>query len=295
VSLIGRVVAGRYRLMEVVGRGGYSLVYRGVDRATDEQVAVKVLHDGLPNKEELEARLEREHSALVALEGTAALVPRGLHLEDGRLCLVTEYLRGQDFDEYLTDIESQGLLIDLRTFAEYLAPIVDTLEVAHDRGILHRDLKPGNIFILGRGGPGGVRLLDFGFSTSARAARITRDGMVIGSPSYIAPEVWEGKPGALDHRVDVYALGAIMFRALGGRIPFPAGSIREKIHAARHAPRPSLRALRPELPPGVDAWVAGALAVDRAERFAHVRPMWTALCTTLDIRSGGSSDGDKAK
>jgi serine/threonine-protein kinase len=237
--------------------------------------------EGLAHREELDARLEREHDALVALDGTSALRAFGLHRQDGATYLVTELLRGQDFDHYLSDIEAQGMRIETRTLIEYLEPIVSTLDVAHQLGILHRDLKPGNIFILGRGGPGGVRLLDFGLSWSERSRPITRDGMIIGSPSYIAPEVWEGNPRGLDLRVDVYSLGAIIFRALAGRVPFPTLSVREKAEAARTGERPSLHALRPELPKGVDGWVREALAADRADRFPSAQAMWRALRAIL--------------
>ena len=267
--------------MDVIGKGGHCLVYRGVERASDAQVAVKVLMEGLAHHEELEARLQREYDALVALDGTSALRAFGLYRQDGATYLVSELLRGQDFDHYLSDVEAQGMRVEIPTLIEYVEPIVSTLEVAHDRGIIHRDLKPGNIFILGRGTSGGVRLLDFGLSWSEASRPITRDGMIIGSPSYIAPEVWEGNPRGLDLRVDVYSLGAIIFRTLAGIVPFPTKSVREKAEAAKSAERPSLHALRPDLPKAVDQWVRQALAADRSNRFSRARAMWTALRAIL--------------
>jgi serine/threonine-protein kinase len=288
------VIAERYRLMEVVGRGGHSLIYRGVERATGDEVAIKVLHHGVPQQESLEARMRREHDVLVALAGSAAPRVHGVWHEEGSLCLVMEFLRGQDLEEYLSDVEAQGDRVDTATLVELLEPIVDTLEAAHDRRILHRDLKPGNIFVLGRGGPGGVRLLDFGLATTGAATPITEDGIVIGSPSYIAPEVWEGNPRALDLRVDVYSMGAIIFRALGGQVPFPVTSLREKLAAATSAKRPSLRALRPDLPAGVDEWVQQALAINREARFSRVRSMWNALLATLNTKNRGRYNGTEA-
>jgi serine/threonine-protein kinase len=281
VLSVGQIVADRYRLMEVVGKGGYSLVFRAIDRRTDAELAVKVLHDGLPHQEEIEARLEREFETLRVLEGTAAPRAHELLREGSSMCLVMELYRGQDLDEYLRDVEDQGERMDVGTLLEFMGPIVHTLEVAHDRGIIHRDLSPGNVFVLGRGGPGGVKLLDFGLAWHGGAKPITRDGMVIGSPSYIAPEVWAGNPRGLDHRIDVYSLAAVVFRALAGRVPFPGSSLREKLEAATRAPRPSLHALRGDLQPGVDAWVRRALAIDREERFPTIRGMWEALLLTL--------------
>jgi serine/threonine-protein kinase len=270
--------------MQVVGKGAHGLVYRGLDRDTDADVAVKVIHTGVAHQSELEARMEREYEALQALAGTAATRVHGIMREDGALCLVMEFLRGQDFDEYLADIEEQGRRIDSGTLIEFLDPIAETLEKAHEIGILHRDLKPGNIFIPGRGGSSAVRLLDFGLSRSGSSSPITLDGVVIGSPSYIAPEVWEGNPRALDHRIDVYSFGAIIFRALAGRVPFPVKSIREKLDAAKTAPRPSLHAIRTDLAPSIDGWVQKALAIDRNERFDRVRSMWDTLLDALNER-----------
>jgi serine/threonine-protein kinase len=291
LTWVGKVVADRYRLMEVIGKGGHSLVYRALERGGDREFAVKVLHEELPSKKELEARLEREYATLVALEGTHATRAFELCRTDGSLCLVMEFLRGQDFDAYLADIESEGQRIEVGTLVELLSPIVETLDVAHERGIVHRDLKPGNIFVLGRGGPGGVRLLDFGLAWSDAADPITLEGVVLGSPSYIAPEVWEGFPRALDLRVDVYALGAVIYRALTGEVPFPRATIREKIAAATHAARPSLHAKRPDLPRGVDDWVRQALAVDRNHRFARVSGMWRAFLVTMGLSQKGYRRG----
>src|SRR5262249_49101736 len=148
---------------------------------------------------------------------------------------VMELLRGQDLDDYLRDIEAQGERMQVRALVEFMAPIVTTLERAHAKGIVHQDLKPGNIFILGRGGPNGVRLLDFGLAWSEASTPITRDGIVIGSPSYIAPEVWAGNPRALDFRMDLYSLAAIIFRALGGSVPFPVARLQDKLVAATTA------------------------------------------------------------
>ncbi len=154
---------------------------------------------------------------------------------------------------------------------------MDTLELAHEHEIVHRDLKPGNIFVVGEEYGGGVRLLDFGLAKVKSERPLTREDMIIGSPSYIAPEVWKGNTSALDHRMDVYSMGAIVFRALGGRVPFEADTIREKIELCTTAARPSLHALRPDLPEELDRWVAQALAVEPERRFFRVRGMWNAF------------------
>lgn len=281
-GLIGEVVAGRYELEEVIGRGGHSVVFRAHDRQADRVVAVKMLHDGVAGNPEYTVRMVREQRATHALSGTAAVRVLGLHTSaDGAMCLIMELLQGQDLDDYLPRLEARGERMSVAELLRVLSPIVDTLESAHEAGIVHRDLKPGNIYLIDSGQGGGVRLLDFGLAKLMEAAPLTRRGMIMGSPSYIAPEVWRGEPDRLDHRVDVYSLGAIVFRALGGRVPFEGASVREKLELATTAPRPSLRALRPELPSDIDSWVGQVLAIDPGTRFWRIRAMWNALLDVL--------------
>ncbi|WP_437525652.1 serine/threonine-protein kinase [Sorangium sp. So ce726] len=143
---------------------------------------------------------------------------------------------------------------------------------------------------------GRVRLLDFGLVKVMQADPLTREGAIPGSPSYIAPEVWKGRPQEIDHRIDIYSLGAVLFRALAGRVPFAGASRVDILLAAARGPRPSLHAFRPDLLPEVDAWVARALAVAPEERFQDVRSLWSALEPLLDRadRSGGEPTGGGA-
>ncbi|WP_437754056.1 serine/threonine-protein kinase [Sorangium sp. So ce1389] len=129
---------------------------------------------------------------------------------------------------------------------------------------------------------GGVRLLDFGLVKVMQADPLTREGAIPGSPSYIAPEVWKGRPQEIDHRIDIYSLGAVLFRVLAGRVPFSGASRVDILLAAARGPRPSLHAVRPDLPPEVDAWVARSLAVVPEERFQDVRALWSALAPLLE-------------
>jgi eukaryotic-like serine/threonine-protein kinase len=264
----------RYELRSVLGRGGHGVVYQAFDRETKAEVAIKFLHDAVAVDPQYNIRMLREAQAMAALAGTSAIRVHGLKTtRDGALYLVMELLEGSDLEDHLSEVERRGPL-SMGHLYELLDPIVDTLEAAHARGIVHRDLKPGNIFVL-KGG--GVRLLDFGLAKVMTASPLTNDGMVAGSPSYIAPEVWRGNPRVLDHRIDVYSLSAIAFRALSGRVPFQGNTLLEKFHLATSGERPSLYALRPDLPREVDGWVAQGLAIDPDRRFWQVRGMWNAL------------------
>ena len=144
-------------------------------------------------------------------------------------------------------------------------------------GIIHRDLKPANIFVLDEAVGGGVRLLDFGLAKDLNAEALTKEGAITGSPSYIAPEGWAGRPQDIDQRIDVYTLGVVIFRVLGGRVPFQGKKMYDLILSVTRGPRPSLHALRPDLPPSVDQWVEQALASSRDQRFPTVRSLWSSL------------------
>jgi serine/threonine-protein kinase len=271
---LGEVIGRRYELRAVLGHGGQSVLYRAKDRVDGDEVAVKMVRGGQQDPDAVE-RMFREANALAQLAGTAALrVLHQLTADDGTMCLVTELLRGQPLSERLEEVEQAGVRMSRGEVVDTFAPIVRTVDVANDRGILHRDIKPENIFLIHAAWGGGVRLLDFGFARFVRGMRLTAHGMVAGSPSYLAPEVWNGEE--LDSRADVYSLAVVLFRVLGGNPPF-TGTPFELLRLVTSAPRPSLRALRPDLSPAVDDWVTHALAIQREERFQRAAAMWNAL------------------
>jgi serine/threonine protein kinase len=277
------VVADRYELETVVGRGGYGVVYRALDRRLGRPVAVKVLSPGAAADPNVVERMVREQQAMVALAGTQAVSAVDLcRLPSGALCLVMEWLEGEDLEQHLSRLEADNRRMDPARLLQIVGAVADTLGKAHDIGIVHRDVKPANVFLMSND-PDGVRLLDFGLSRMKSAATLTAVGTVMGSPSYIAPESWRGNSKLVDHRVDVYSLGVITFRALAGRNPFNGGSLLEQLELVTSAPRPSLHALRPELRPEIDAWVEQALAIDPDRRFRTVHALHEALGEVLDL------------
>jgi len=282
----GDVVNNRYRILDKLGAGAHGIVYRARDLETREEVALKLLGDGKSLDPEYTRRLEREALAMASLRGTSAVYVHGLNVaQDGTLYLVMEVLLGKDFEEYMREAERVGGRLKKPKLLEILRPIVDTLEAAHQKGIVHRDLKPSNVFIVDATRGGGVRLLDFGLAKMLDASTLTADGMVAGTPSYISPEAWKGISSILDHRIDVYSLGVLVFRALSGRTPAPKGNLLDVCAWAMKGERPSLHALRPSLPRAVDVWVEKALAIEPNDRFQSVRALWTSLEGLLGERA----------
>jgi eukaryotic-like serine/threonine-protein kinase len=275
VDRTDEVIGGRYRVLNLIDRGGQGAVYRALDMRDGDEVAVKVLSAPDIDGAEWRERMFREAHALTVLSGTAAVrVYHQVWAGDGALCLIMELLHGSDFEDYLRAREAAGEQQSVLGLAPLMEPVVETLEAAHGVGILHRDIKPANIYVQH---DGSVRLLDFGLAKFVRMRSLTAAGFVAGSPSYIAPEGWKGKTQLLDQRIDVYGLAAVIFRALTGKPPFAAEDVRDVLLQATRGERPSLYALRPDLRPEVDDWVRQALAIEPADRFTRVHAMWQAL------------------
>ena len=277
------VVGERYRLVQLLDRGGQAAVYRALDLRMGDEVAVKVLVPPQKADASWRERMLREVHALTVLAGTAAVrIYHQVWGDDGALFLIMELLRGANLETCLDAAKDREQRLGFADLLPIMEPVVSTLETAHAAGILHRDLKPGNIFVQN---DGTVRLLDFGFAKFLRMRSVTLAGHIAGSPSYIAPECWKETTESLDQRIDVYGFSAVVFRALAGRPPFIGDSVIQIMRQCTSAPRPSLHALRPDLPPAVDDWVKAALAIERDERFTTVRASWRALSSVLQPKA----------
>jgi serine/threonine-protein kinase len=276
--LLGRVLSGRYRLVERLGQGGMGTVYRAVHTLMDKPVAVKILRAELASDSEAVARFHREARSASRLDHDHCIrVTDFGQSDDGRLYLVMELLDG----ESLGHITRRGRVPPTRAAAIGVA-IAEALAHAHEQGIIHRDLKPDNVFLARRArGRELVKVLDFGLaklaSDSALGPSITRDGTVFGTPEYMAPEQAEGEK--LDGRTDVYALGVILYQLLTGEVPFRTQSfvalLTKQVTEAPLAPRE--RAPDAGIPLGLEAIVLRCLAKKRNDRYSTAQELADAL------------------
>lgn len=264
-DLVGTVLGGRYQVIEVAGTGGMSTVYKAVNLAINQVVALKVLRKDLCSDENQIRRFfqEARASSLLKHPNTVRVFDFG-RLQDGRLFIVMEYLEGLTLAELLA---REGPL-PLRRALRIACQIAKSLAEAHARGIIHRDLKPDNIFITKvHGEEDFVKVFDFGIAKFFGGPRYTQTGLVFGTPLYLSPEQALGR--ALDGRSDLYSLGVIMFEMIAGRPPFcndsPVGIIMKHINAKP----PKIEEVVPHCPPAVSTLIASLLEKDRGRRPAR--------------------------
>lgn len=271
------VLGGRYELVERLGRGGMGTVHRAVDRQLRRTVAVKLLSSELAHDPQARARFRREAHAAAALNHPAVATVHDVgeesHSDGPRPYLVMEYVQGTTLAEALRP----GPLPVADAIGTACA-VLDALQHSHERGIVHRDVKPSNIMLTG---PGTVKVLDFGIAKAftETATRITGSGATIGTPAYLSPEQING--AEIDHRADLYAMGCLLHELLTGRPPFGGDSPFAVMHQHLYADPEPVSRLHPGVPPAVEAVILRALRKDPAERFAGAGEMRAALADAL--------------
>ena len=272
----GSVIAGRYELVRLIGRGAMADVYRAVDRALGTEVALKILRQSVRSDPEAVARFDREAhvQALVRHRNVAELRGSGV-TEQAEPFLVVELLRGKSLR---TVIKTEGR-VSARRAASYVWQAAQGLAAVHASGILHRDLKPANLMLEPSPGPiERVVVIDFGFASLEGASKLTQQGHVVGSLTYMAPERLRGEPGT--ERSDLYALGVIGYELLAGRPPFESEDDFDLVQLHLHEPPPPIRSLQPlatDLTPALERVIDRALAKEPADRFPSAVEMAAAI------------------
>ena len=267
---VGHVLGGRFRIDELIGRGAMADVYRALDLETQAFVALKVLRYAHVSDSVSLARFAREAEVQSRFRhrNVAALLATGI-TEQQEPYLALELLRGKSLRSV---IKGERKVSPVRA-ASYAWQALQGLAQIHEGGILHRDLKPANIMLEPSPGPvDRVVLIDFGFATFEGSAKLTVQGTVVGSLTYIAPERLRGEP--VDHRSDLYAMGVILYELLVGAPPFVGSSDFELIDMHVNADPPHLDH---GLPSELDDVIHVALAKRGTERFPDARAMATAL------------------
>ena len=276
----GSRIAG-YVLEEQVGAGGMAVVFRAHDVRLDRQVALKILAPAFAADEAFRQRFIRESRAAAAVDDPHIIPVFEAGEADGVLFIAMRYVRDGDVRSLLV---KSGPLPPARV-AEIISQVSSALDAAHERGLVHRDVKPANMLLdsrAGSGRPAHVYLSDFGLSKGTLASSgLTGTGTFLGTLDYISPEQIEGKP--VDGRADQYALACAAFELLTGAPPFRRDEAMAVMYAQVSEPAPAVTSRRPDLPPAVDAVFARALAKAPADRWARCQEFAEALRASLGI------------
>ncbi len=280
---IGDVLSQKYELLRLLGQGGMGAVYEARHTLIGKRLAVKFLHPQFAENSELVARFSREAQAAAAIGHRSIIDITDIGMaEDGSVYLVMEFLEGQDFG---STIQKNCGILPVEQVGYVTAQTLSALAAAHDAGIVHRDLKPDNIFLVttGQALPD-IKLLDFGISKMTHSGspqdRLTKTGTMMGTPYYMAPEQAKGAKH-IDHRVDIYAMGVIMYEALTGKVPFEAENTFALAYEILNAELVPLRSHRPDLSPEIEALVLKAVDRDMNGRFESAEEMLYAVLPFL--------------
>ena len=285
----GAVFDSRYRLDEPIGFGGMGQVWSATNESLGTPVAIKVLHGNVVEDDDARQRFIREARVMESLGDMSRHITRVIDhgvLVDGVPYLIMERLHGEGLDLRL----KRQKVMPLAEVADLVSQLCKALAVTHAEQIIHRDIKPANIFLCPE--PGArffVKLLDFGVvKVMTEVGESTGNGQIIGTPNYMAPEQLTPK-APIDHRADLFALGAIIYRCATGRVAFGKGTPQEMVQRVLHEMPPVPSTVNAELPPEFDAFMARALAKRPEERFASAREMADALQRIVDDPVGARS------
>ena len=289
------IVAGKYRLTGLIGRGGMGSVWEGMHITLGTRVAIKFIEAQFVHQREARMRFENEARAAAALNSrhVVQVFDHGM-TEDGRPYIVMEFLSGEPLDRRL---ERVGRLGPAET-ARLVVQICRALSKAHQAGIIHRDLKPENVFLVWDAEENAdvTKVVDFGiakFADRSTLTSATRTGSVLGTPYYMSPEQARGLR-TVDHRSDLWSVGVIAYQCLVGQLPFQGESVGDLLVTICTGTLPIPSREAGGLPPAFDAWFARALARSPDDRFQSAPALAESLCEAMGISPQGDSWGTAA-
>ena len=268
---------GKVRIEKLLARGGMAEVYLGTHITLERPVAIKLLHSHIEEEPALLERFRREARVVAGLRHPNIVQVFDFDTTDGHPYIVMEYLKGPTLATYLRGLHDRDELIPPHQIARLLKALTAALDYAHEQGVIHRDIKPGNIILHKKSGDIALDqpltndveaiLTDFGLVRIAHATTQTASGTVSGTPAYMSPE--QGQGDKTDHRTDIYSLGVVLYEMLAGRVPFEADSTLSVIYMHIHSSPPPIPGISPE----VQAVMNRALAKNPDERYQTSRDM----------------------
>ncbi|MBK7914767.1 MAG: protein kinase [Chloroflexi bacterium] len=269
-TLSGRTI-GKYQLIEKIGRGGMAEVYKGYQESLDRYVAIKLMHAFLISEQDFLHRFKREAKAMASMRhpNIVAIYDFDVYGED-TYYLVMEYISGGTLKQKLEDLAAANEALPLERAVQIALQTAEALEYAHRRGMVHRDVKPANIML---NEDGRAILTDFGIVklVGGQTMAYTATGALIGTPSYMSPEQAMGKPG--DERVDIYALGVLLFQMTTGQLPYSADTPLAVIMQHVNTPIPEPAQFNPNVPPELQDVIIHALAKNPDDRYPTAKTM----------------------
>jgi serine/threonine protein kinase len=265
-ELVGKTIADTYAIVRMIGEGGMGKVYEARHtRLGSKRFAVKLLHGEYARQADVLTRFQREAEAAATIRSPYVVDVYDVdRTEDGRPFLVAEHLEGKEFASYLDEVGKMEVGAAVRVVRQ----VCKALTAAHDRGVVHRDMKPENVFLTGDPAEPIAKVIDFGISKLADrpGTALTKTGMIMGTPSYMAPEQARGE--RVDHRADIYAVGAILYCALTGQRPFDRGDPTATLTAVLTQDPPRPRSIVPTIPEPLEMIIQRAMAKRPEDRYA---------------------------
>jgi serine/threonine protein kinase len=279
--MIGVTLHDTYVVRHILGEGGMGRVYEALHtRLPAKRFAIKVLHADLAMNSDLQLRFQREAETAASIDHPSVVGTYDIgRTEQGWQYIVSEHLTGLDLHTHLDQVGP----LQLSTVLHIGKRLCEAVEAAHDKGVIHRDLKPHNVFLVGDFALGvperpHIKVLDFGLSRFVdRDSQLTKAGMIMGTPGYMSPE--QANSAATDHRTDIYGVGAILYAVATGRAPFEEETPQMTVLAvmSREPERP--RVIEPSISQGLEVVIQRAMAKDPAQRYASMRELYGALAS----------------
>ncbi len=283
-SLIGQTI-GKYQVVENLGRGGMAEVYKAYQETLDRYVAIKVMHSFLADEKGFLGRFQREARAMAALNHPNIVGVYDFDVFEGMYYIVMEFVSGGTLKDRIENLAGEGESLPLGAATRVVLEVADALAYAHARGMVHRDIKPGNIMLTE---DGRAVLTDFGIAKILSGPTFTATGAMVGTPAYMSPEQGLGKPG--DERSDLYALGVLYYQMATGRLPYDADTPLAVILKHVNEPIPTPTDLNDDIPDAIQGAITKAMAKEPEERYQSanelIKELQEAAATSdLDLAS----------